>query len=217
MERKMQQEKTHPEPLIILHVTDLHCHQGHFEWITQQFETFDILCLSGDLIDHPEESGEIEWVSNWLNCLKKPTFICSGNHDVEQEMMGNEELLSLDSSVDDFDPVDWDTDNSICQIQHLTIGCVPFDEPNLADFYRCDILLHHVPPAKTATSYQKGKDWGCTDLYFVLKHGCIRPHYLLCGHVHHPKANRDMINNTIVLNPGATFENTEPKHHYISV
>ncbi|GEM_PF-4349876 len=73
------------------------------------------------------------------------------------------------------------------------------------------------PPENTATSNQKGKDWGCMDLYLALTHEHIKPHYVLCGHVHKPKSNKDQIKNTIVLNPGATFDNDGPKHNYITL
>jgi len=237
--------KPKDQTLTILHVTDLHSHQPHYEWITQQIESYDILCLSGDLIEHPKESGQVEWVTAWLNTLTKPTFICSGNHDIEKESISNEELLNLDSSIDDCDPMDWDTDryaftekalqrkasfwmntisnkwvyadNTIRKIQHITIGCAPCNDPVLPDFNQCDILLHHLPPENTATSNQKGKDWGCMDLYLALTHEHIKPHYVLCGHVHKPKSNKDQIKNTIVLNPGATFDNDGPKHNYITL
>ena len=239
----MKPEKN--KPLTILHVTDLHFHQSHFNWITQQTKTFDILCLSGDLINDPRNSDQIEWVSVWLSALTKPTFICSGNHDVEKETISNEELLTLDSSIDDYDPIDWNTDhsiftkkaqqrkssfwmnniqnkwvyadNTIRKIQHITIGCAPCDDPTLSDFYQCDILLHHLPPEKTKTSHQEGKDWGCIDLNLALNHGHIKPRYILCGHVHRPRANQDMIKNTIVLNPGANFEDRAPNYSYLIV
>ncbi len=166
--------KPKDQTLTILHVTDLHSHQPHYEWIAQQSESYDILCLSGDLIEHPRESGQVEWVTAWLNTLTKPTFICSGNHDIEKESISNEELLNLDSSIDDCDPMDWDTDryaftekalqrkasfwmntihnkwvyadNTVRKIQHITIGCAPCNDPILSDFDQCDILLHHLPP-----------------------------------------------------------------------
>jgi len=241
----MKAEASKTEQLIILHVTDIHFHKPHFEWMAQQIDSFDILCISGDLIEHPKEPGQVEWVSDWLNTLQKPTFICSGNHDIEKETVSNEELLSFDSSIDDCDPIDWSsdnlsytdiaykpkaefwmdkihnkwvhTDNSISHIKHITIGCAPCNDASLVDFHKCDILLHHLPPENTSTSIQKGKDWGCSDLYLALKHGHISPRYVLCGHVHHPKANQDVIRNTIILNPGATFNSAEPKHNYIVV
>jgi len=55
------------------------------------------------------------------------------------------------------------------------------------------------------------------DLYLALTHEHIKPHYVLCGHVHKPKSNKDQIKNTIVLNPGATFDNDGPKHNYITL
>jgi len=241
----MKQHDIKPMPLTILHVTDLHCHKAHYQWISQQVENYDILCLSGDLIEHPKKAGQVEWVSNWLNTLTKPTFICSGNHDVEKETISNQELESFNSSIDDCDAEDWDiehstyaeeryqriatfwmntiankwvyADNTIRKIGHLTIGCAPCNDPILADFNQCDILLHHLPPENTKTSKQKGKDWGCIDLELALKHGHIKPRYVLCGHVHRPLATQDKIKSTIILNPGATFDTEEPKHTYMTL
>ncbi len=231
--------------LRILHVSDLHFHKRFFDWVTSEIDNFDVLCLSGDLIDHPKKEGQIEWVSEWLTQCKKPTFICSGNHDIEQESMTNDELFDLDSSIDDCDPIEWDSihseqaeivrqkqlnfwmnninnslvysDNTIRKINGITIGSAPCNNPLLSSFRKCDVLLHHIPPENTSTSNQNGKDWGCSDLQLALKYGHIAPKYLLCGHVHEPRDTKDKINDTLILNSGMDFNIDIPNHNYISI
>ncbi|QDE29816.1 metallophosphoesterase [Shewanella polaris] len=34
----------------ILHLSDLHFIQKHFDWITQVQDDFDVICLTGDLL-----------------------------------------------------------------------------------------------------------------------------------------------------------------------
>jgi Icc-related predicted phosphoesterase len=36
----------------ILHVTDLHFNQHHFEWIKAKQDQYDVLCFTGDFLDH---------------------------------------------------------------------------------------------------------------------------------------------------------------------
>ncbi len=231
------------EKLTLLHVTDFHFNTAYFNWVIKQLDTFDVLCLSGDLIESTKEKGQVEWVSHWLENISKPTFICSGNHDTEKINISNEELLSLNSSIDDYSPDEWNdvtnfhserervnsfwmnnisnplvhADNSITKINNIIIGCAPCDNPILRNFKNCDILLHHLPPDNTPTSIQKGKDWGCNELSIALKYDTITPKYILCGHVHEPDATEYTVKNTLIINPGAVFNAEEPPHHYLSL
>ena len=235
--------------LKILHVTDLHYHKPYFDWILQQIDTIDVLCLTGDLIgiehnnsDFVEKKEQILWVSQWLSQISKPTFLCSGNHDEENKLLNDDELLKFDSSIDDMCS-DWDlenndlathyepdfwmnnikndlvfSDHSIRTIQNTTFGCAPYGEENLSKFYKCDVLLHHEPPDKTKTcEQQNGVMCGCFDLYLALKKELISPSYVLCGHVHKPKATKSLINKSIILNPGSDFRHTIPKHNIIKI
>lgn len=56
--------------LTILHVTDLHFYKPYYQWILEQIGSFDVLCITGDLIGemHPSartsKTRQINWVSN---------------------------------------------------------------------------------------------------------------------------------------------------------
>ena len=94
------------------------------------------------------------------------------------------------------------------------IGCVGYEDGELARFYQCDILLHHLPPGQTTTSTQNGEDWGCRNLLRAIELGEIHPKVILCGHVHHPQKNECIVRTTQILNPGRT--RIDPKFNRVS-
>src|SRR6218665_2078067 len=73
----------------ILHVTDLHHNKKWFEWLYRNRFYYDMICISGDLVDvvHRDEKDRIkdqikyiiDFFMKWDGC---PIHICSGNHDV---------------------------------------------------------------------------------------------------------------------------------------
>ena len=226
--------------LTILNVTDLHFHKPFFKWIVEQAEKFDVLCITGDLIGETSAPGvtssteQIKWVSSWLELLQKPTMVCSGNHDVDDDLVDDELLLDLlsasaDQTIKDCQSGDSDlwlalisnpqvfTDQAIHTIAGLTFGCAPYYGAVLTDFSKCDILLHHDPPDKTKTCVSGGDAFGSIDLHYALQNGIISPDFVLCGHVHQPLAQEDKIKNSIIINPGASFCGSAPNHRYISI
>ena len=95
---------------------------------------------------------------------------------------------------------------------------VPYNNNNgLSRFNLCNILIHHEPPAHTATAIQQGEDFGNDELYYALKNKTISPDYVLCGHVHSPDKNRVSIHKTIICNPGASFNDTVPNKNELQI
>lgn len=80
----------------ILHTTDLHFNKNWFEWIANQQNNFDVFCITGDFLDDFKEE-QIDWLTNWMKNFKKPLFICSGNHDIEE--LENEDWFNKISNV----------------------------------------------------------------------------------------------------------------------
>ena len=209
------------------HLTDLHFNRSLCEWF-QKHSCGDIICISGDLIDDSHHcvfspKQQIVWYRDWLQHFTQPVFICSGNHDVEEDESTtfDESWSDLDFMADDeFDdfPLDLPSprknwirelagngifvDGSITDYMGLKIGCVGYEDRELARFYQCDILLHHLPPSQTPTSVRNGEDWGCKNLRSAIELGEIHPKLVLCGHVHRPQKNDCTIRNTRILNPG---------------
>jgi len=139
-----------------------------------------------------------------MKSFQKPLFVCSGNHDIEE--FENEEWLSKISTIY--------SDNSKKTINGIKFGCISYVAPDFNEFEDCDIVLYHLPPAKTKTAIHKTSqdDWGDKELYRVLKNRLFSPQYLLCGHMHHPLEDRDMIHKTTILNCGSNKKSIIPNH-----
>jgi len=191
----------------LLHATDLHFNQHWFDWIATQQENFDVFCLSGDFLEPASDvplSSQIEWISNWMKNFAKPLFVCSGNHDFDEEE--SEEWLNKISNIY--------SDNSVKTLNGIKFGCVPYIGGDFLEFCDCDILLYHVPPAKTDTSTdKKEQDWGDRELLRLLKNQLLAPKYLLCGHMHNPKKVTDTLHNTIISNPSINPKQKIPQYN----
>jgi len=184
----------------LLYTTDLHFNKEWFKWVEKQQDSYDAFCITGDFLDSSKDeslSQQIEWVTNWIKNFKKPLFVCSGNHDIE-EFENEEWLNSINTS-------NYYPDNSIITLNGLKFGCYPYlGADGYYEFDECDILLTHTPPANTKTAIDKSskKDWGDKELYSAIKNGIISPRVVLCGHIHQPLANVDTLKNTTVYNVG---------------
>ena len=101
----------------------------------------------------------------------------------------------------------------------MKIGCCAYLDAEYIEFYDCDILVTHLPPAntKTATHIKSGEDWGDRDLTRVLKNRLISPKIILCGHMHSPTQTIDTTENTTIYNTGVEKDATIPNHHIIDL
>jgi len=196
----------------ILYTTDLHFNTHWFEWIAKEQNNYDVFCITGDFLeDRKEESlaEQIEWITQWMKEFKKPLFICSGNHDIEE--LDNNNWFNKISKVH--------SDNSIKTLDGIRFACMPYLAPEFYEFDNCDVLLYHIPPANTkvSTHNKTNDDWGDKELTRVLKNGIIKPKILLCGHMHYPIDNTDKINDTIIYNVGVDKYSDIPNHHIIEI
>lgn len=196
----------------ILHTTDLHFNIQWFEWIAEQQNNFDIFCITGDFLESSKDETlleQIEWVTKWMREFKKPLFVCSGNHDIEE--FENEDWLNNISNVYG--------DNKIKTINGITFGCIPYIAPEFYEFDDCEVILYHLPPAKTktATHNETNEDWGDKEFFRNINNATISPKIVLCGHIHYPIDTVDKIKNTTIYNTGADKNRDTPYHHIIEV
>lgn len=152
---------------------------------------YDALCVTGDLLDEPSSLAidlQIKSLKKFFKKIKKPLFICSGNHDLDGSW-----IKKIKNAV---------VDNEIKEIKKLKFGCVPFACKDFKEFKKCDILLTHVPPfgSKTSLDIRSGNDLGDKHLTKALEDKIIKPKFILCGHIHHPKENYEEFMGTKVLN-----------------
>lgn len=184
--------------------TDLHFRQSQFKFLVAHQNEYDVLTINGDLLKSPKNfEAETIWINQTLAKINKPIFICSGNHDLDQNMDCH--WLHGDNLI---------LDNRIKTIEGIKFGVVPYMGADFTKFYNCDIVLYHIPPKNTKTSKVKGErftqDSGCEAVYQALKHNIIKPKYLLCGHLHKTLDIKDTINKTVIINPNANPSRDEP-------
>ena len=196
----------------ILHTTDLHFKKHWFEWIASQQPNYDVFCITGDFLEERESQSlqeQIEWVSSWMREFKKPLFVCSGNHDIEE--LENEDWLCKIPNIY--------SDNSIKTIDGVKFGCVEYIAPDFFEFDECDVVLYHLPPIKTKTALHRENedDWGDKELYRLLKNRLFSPSYLLCGHMHYPQDTKETIHKTTVCNCGSDKKSKIPNHTVIHI
>ena len=196
----------------ILHTTDLHFTKNWFTWIASQQNNYDVFCITGDFLESSKDETlleQIEWISSWMKSFKKPLFVCSGNHDIEE--LENEDWLNQIPNVY--------SDNSIKTINGIKFGCIPYIAPDFFEFDECDILLYHLPPAqsKTAIHNETNADWGDKEIARFLQKKILKPKVLLCGHMHHPINTTDKINNTMIYNTGVNKKKDVPNHFCIEI
>ena len=199
----------------ILHTTDLHFNKLWFEWIATQQDNFDIFCISGDFLESSKEETlkeQIEWITSWIKKFEKPLFTCSGNHDIEE--------LDYENWLGGIETANYYSDNSIKSIDGVKFGCYPYiGGEGFFEFDECDVLVTHIPPAKTKTAFHKTqkRDWGDKELYRALKNSILTPKAILCGHVHKPMEIIDTVRSTKIYNPGSDKYSNIPNHHIIEV
>jgi len=196
----------------ILHTTDLHFNKHWFEWIANQQKKYDIFCITGDFLEDRKEENlleQIDWITHWMKSFKKPLFICSGNHDIEE--LENEDWFNNISNIY--------SDNTTKTIDDIKFGCIPYIAPEFDDFWNCDVILYHLPPANTKTSKHKDteNDWGDKQFARYLKNGLLKPKIVLSGHMHYPIATNDKIKTTMIYNPGVNKKSDIPNHLVIEV
>ena len=140
--------------MTILHASDLHFDKAKFDQILDL--KFDVCCISGDLVDvnQKDVAGQKAWVRQWLENFKGKIFVCSGNHDID----GSDDAAWLRAP-------NVYADGDIKMIEGIKFGCVPYMCTDILDFAECDILLTHVPPTRTQTAIERGRDFGDKELY----------------------------------------------------
>jgi Icc-related predicted phosphoesterase len=196
----------------ILHTTDLHFNLQWFKWIENQQDKYDVFCISGDFLDSSKDETllkQIELVSEWIKKFQKPLFVCSGNHDIDE--LENEDWLNKINTSNYY------PDNCIKTINGVKFGCYAFiDSQGYYEFDDCDILITHLPPAKTkASTDENGNDWGDYELKRTIDNNIISAKIILCGHMHHPTRTIDKLKDTTIYNPGVDKKSKIPNHHEI--
>ena len=185
----------------ILHVSDLHSADAHFEFVTEVCQYFDLVCLTGDLLDlnarHPV-GDQIERVLAHLGTIPVPLAICSGNHDSEASLGPQLERAAWLKEARRKNV--WIDGDSFKMGSHA-FRCIPWNG-TLPEDGANEIWLIHAPPDETPTGISVGgAGWGDFEFGELCRAG-RGPRLALSGHVHCPQRWYAKAGRTVSLNPG---------------
>lgn len=174
--------------MVVLHASDIHCNSFLMKKILDI--KYDVLCISGDLLEEPcivPIDTQIKSFKKFFKELKKPILVCGGNHDLDAKWIKDIKRVHC---------------NDIKDFKKLKFGCVPFGCEDFSKFKKCDVLVTHVPPFGSLCAYDvlTSKDLGDKYLTNALGDGIIKPKFILCGHIHHPKERYEKFLGVEVLN-----------------
>lgn len=202
----------------ILHLTDLHFRQRWLDWAHVVAANYDLVCISGDLLDMfaPTPLREqIPIVSEWLQSLPAKAAVCSGNHcwwenykgrDADAEAKWLRRLRSRQLIVDG---------GSRMVDQHVRVssaGWTDCYEPREAPL---EIVVTHCGPRHVEVAQTDREDYGDELLLIRLRH---RRAVVLSGHVHQPRRWCDFVwDRVMCINPGCDFDAQIPRHAIIDV
>jgi Icc-related predicted phosphoesterase len=203
----------------ILHVSDLHSDGLWFDWLANTCGKFDLLVISGDLLDMFSKVALVDQakaVRNWMLKLSTPIVVCSGNHDywISTDQFCQARWISDLKRTDRRKHI-LGVDGDVIEFGGLRIGVKGWLGQNPEE--PIDVLVTHAPPSGTpcASSANGRHDNGDQDLWDLE----FAPRWILCGHIHDPACNQcvwPLIDpTTVVLNTGFDGHAEIPNHWVI--
>ena len=204
----------------ILIVSDLHYSLPQFDWLAANAPHYDLTIVAGDFLQlgsYVEADTQASVVEQYFRriCAETPLVVCSGNHDLVDDMDGNpstewlEDLLVPGLIVDrdcyETDSIRilslpwWNTEESRDLAgEWLRSQQDPGDS-------RPVFWVHHAPPLGTRTSWNGKRDLGDSNVVDWIK--AYGPALVISGHVHnapyYPEGSWvDRLGSTVVVNGG---------------
>jgi Icc-related predicted phosphoesterase len=185
----------------ILHCSDLHASTKHLAWVCRESRRFDVVALTGDLLDVNAFRGigdQVDRVLAHLRTITVPLAVCSGNHDALTKAGPRLENASWLKEARRKNV--W-IDSDVFTLAGHTFRCIPWGGP-LPEAGPEEIWLIHSPPDEEPTGISRG---GAGFGSFEFKELCRAgrgPRLALSGHVHDPQSWCAKVGRTWSLNPG---------------
>lgn len=190
----------------LLHCSDFHGHEPWYRWLAQACPRYDLVCLTGDLIDlfaRADHAEKIRRVSNHLLKLPVPVALCSGNHD-DPDLLGAAnwiKQLARDRLWKDGDRF---------SLHGHVFRCIGWGQPMPMVADPAEIWLVHAPPDDCATSQAcHGINLGDFELGELCRAG-LGPRLALSGHIHEAVGWQAWVGRTWSFNPGYGLDPSRP-------
>jgi Icc-related predicted phosphoesterase len=195
----------------ILHVTDFHGSDALFDWLTRAGKGFDLVALSGDLLDlnqHRPVGDQIDRVLAHLRRISVPLAVASGNHD---SVAGCGPRLELAHWLNEARREGVWLGGDSFKLGGCKFRCIPWNGA-LPNAQPEEIWLIHSPPDEVPTGISRGGvGWGSFE-FGELCRSQQGPRLALSGHVHDPQSWSAKIGRTWSLNPGCLDGASTPNH-----
>ncbi len=196
----------------ILHVSDLHANERWFQWVVSVSPRFDLVCMTGDLLDLNSQravGNQVDTVIAHLRAIRSSLVaVCSGNHD---SLPGDTQRLHQARWLKEIRSPNILVDGDRLECGDATFECIGWNAP-LPKAKANSIWLIHAPPDGIGTAIARGGA-GFGDLYLA---ECCRfgsgPALALSGHVHDPVSWHARSGATWSLNPGFASGAACPNH-----
>jgi predicted MPP superfamily phosphohydrolase len=183
------------EQMKFLLTADLHFRTDWFRWLVGQAPNYDLVCISGDLLDMFEVKSTREQAREVTTLIKEladivPVAVCSGNHDNAAGLVSHDRASLYKWLVDLGAHPNIITDGATRKLENLILTTVPYHCPKEEKAIWLDrgltirrqtgqpwMMLHHVPP-KTGLGVS-GEESEAAGLLLA-----YRPDYFVSGHNH---------------------------------
>lgn len=198
----------------ILHCTDFHGNGRWFDWLVRLSPGYDLVCLTGDLLDLFEihkVDDQLRMVKAALRRVTVPLALCSGNHD---SFSGPPAPPSLQHAawLDELRRPDVWIDGDTFKLGGLRFHCVGWNaQLPIAD--PVGVWLYHAPPSRSPVAHGwDGSEAGDEILHELCVSAERSPSLVLSGHQHNPRRWVCCVGKTWCLNPGYNRHATDPNH-----
>jgi Icc-related predicted phosphoesterase len=200
----------------ILHCTDLHANDCWYRWLAAESPHYDLVCLTGDLLDlNPYRStdGQLDRVMAHLQKIETPLAICSGNHD---SVAGADLRFHHAAWLRQLRREDLWIDGDRFEFGGFSFRCIPW-QGILPSGSSSEIWLIHSPPDKAPTGIARGGA-GFGDSTFGEECRANRgPRLALSGHVHEPQSWRAEVGRTWSINPLGPENNGAHQPNHVDI
>ena len=200
----------------ILHCTDLHANDRWYRWLAEESPRYDLVCLTGDLLDlnlYRSTDGQLERVMAHLQKIERPLAICSGNHD---SVAGADLRLHHAAWLQALRREDLWIDGDRFEFGGFSFRCIPWQGllPNASPD---EVWLIHSPPDRVPTGIVRGGAGFGDSIFGEQCRAGLGPRLALSGHVHEPQSWRVKVGRTWSLNPGCEEKSDRPRHIVIDL
>lgn len=197
----------------MLHCSDFHANKAWFDWLVAHASEYDLVCLTGDMLDLVEIhrlTAQLRMVKAALRRVATPLALCSGNHDSLSGPRARASLLHAAWLNELRRPGLW-IDGDAFEFKKYKFRCIGWDA-QLPIAAAGEIWLFHAPPARSPVASGLDESEAGDEVFDNICRAGKGPEVVLSGHQHNPRRWICRVGRTWCLNPGYSHHANTPNH-----